>query len=298
MITQAFDWIKQQFNTGIFKSAQADEVEQFEFNIRKLNLSAYYIDSLISLKNQPTPIDTKWMAAPPIDAIVRKTPAPNLLTVAAAKKLMEETSPALEKSAEVAKMLESENLEEKIKHIANAIDEELKKSDRNFEKLQTYIYALVMGLMHKYKKVDQEYILESGAQIKIQAVKVQSTYNTWPAVAITLVSSAVGIVGGAAGLAPLAPISWINADTARIFAGASQSIGTAGTGLGGVGSIFNSKGESVRFVYQIDLEEIKKKREDKEGSKHQKAQRGNEARSNAHEHDKLILELLRSILNA
>lgn len=280
----------------ITSKSQPNEIEQAEAKKRMMASSAYYNDSIASLAGKQT-IDIKWEAAAPISAVKTKTPAPGSLSVEEAQRLLEESSPAFAKSMNVDTIIKSEKLEDRLNKLTKMIDDELKKPDRNFEKLQALVYLAVMGMMHKFKQVDQEYISESGLQIKLQAVKVQGTYNTWPAVAITIVSSVVSIAGGAAGLSPLAPLTWINADTARIFQGASQSIGTAGQGLGGIGSIFSSKGESTRFVYQIDLEEIKKKREDKEASKHQKSSRSNEARNNAHESSKLESEIRRTILS-
>lgn len=185
-------------------------------------------------------------------------------------------------------------LEEKIEQLSNDIDIELKKYNRNFEKLQELVYKVISAMMHRAKQVDQEYISETGADIKIQAVKVQGTYNAWPGLVITVISSGISVAGGAAGLSPM--VSWINPETAKVFQGASQSIATAGTGLGGVGSIFNNKGEGTRYVYQIMLEETKKKREDRESSRQQKSTCKNEAMGQWRDHLREVHQVVGTVL--
>lgn len=283
-IQSMFNWVKNLPSELIFR--KDNEAIQ---NQKVSHGSIYYQDTISKAEMQP--IDIKWQPA------LLKVPAPGSLSVEEAKKIMEESSPAFAAMPEVIEKLVTENLDEKIEKLGKMIDQEIKKPDRSFEKLQALVYMLVMGVMHKFKQMDQEYILDSGAQIKIQAIKVRDTYNTWPAVAITVVSTAISVAGGAAGLSPLLPVAWIAPQTAQIFAGASQALSTAGTGLGGVGSIFNSQSESVRFVLQIDLEEFKKKREDKEGSKQNKSARSNEARSSSQEAIKLDFETRRAIFS-
>jgi hypothetical protein len=279
--------------TDIWNWGKSKLSKEEEAKVTQIGTPTYYNDSLISLKDQERLPDTKWH---PAEVNSAKRPAPGSLTVQEATEMLEDSSPLFKDVPEVKTFVKSENLEKKIETLSKLIDDELKKPDRNFERLQALVYLAVVGLMHKFKQVDQEFIFDSGLQIKVQAVKVQGTYNTWPAVTITIVSSAISIAGGMAGLAPLVPVSWISAQTAGVFAGASQSIGTAGTGLGGVGSIFNTQSESIRFVYQIDLEEIKKKREDKEGAKHQKSQRGNDAKNELSQHIRQEDEVRRAIM--
>lgn len=150
--------------------------------------------------------------------------------------------------------------------ISNSIDEELKKTGINFEKLQELIYKVVMLYMRQAVKVDQEYISEMGIQIKIQAVKIQGTYNTWPGLVITVISAGISMGAGLGGLSPL--FSFVQPETARVLAGAATPLSTAGTGVGSLGSIFNNKSEGNRQVMQIYLKRTQDKEEDRKGTKH------------------------------
>lgn len=168
-------------------------------------------------------------------------------------------------------------VEEKLNAISSELDELLKRNDIDFEKLQNKIYRVIMLLMRIAAKNDHEYITEMNDQIKAQAVKIQGTYNTWPGLTFTLVSAGVGCFGGLAGLSPLLPESVINPATASVLASSAQSVGTAGTGLSGIASVFNSRGEAVRGVWHIDLKRMQDKGEDKKGAEHS----NNEARKAA-----------------
>lgn len=161
--------------------------------------------------------------------------------------------------------------------VSNEIDEQLRRQDVDFEKLQMMVHNIVMLMMRRAVKTDHDYIREMTVQIKAQAVQIQGTYNTWPGLTITLISAGIGIGGGIAGLTPLFPSAWIAAETANTLNHASQAISSAGTGLGGVGSIFNSRSEGQRQVLQITLRHTQDKEEDRKGAK----QGNNETRKSA-----------------
>lgn len=270
------DWAK-----NLINRAPKKELEEIDSTLKKekpiQHLSAYFQDTQKTFKEDVIP-DHAAMPRKKITADLIKSPYPltqTRLEVDEAKEVISHYTDEI--NSESLKKSTSKILDSTIETLSKKIDDELKKPDRDFVKLQEYVYKVVAAMMHRAKQTDQEFICESGIEIKVQAVKVQGTYNTWPALLITFVSSGISLAGGAAGVSPLAPNSWISPEKADVLARASQGIGTAGTGLSGVGSIFNSKGEGTRFVYQILLEEVKKKREDRESAKQQKSQTKNES---------------------
>lgn len=168
-------------------------------------------------------------------------------------------------------------IETRLDNLSKEIDGKLKQNNINFEALQRQVYQVIMLMMRRAAKTDQEYLSELNVQIKAQAVQVQGTYNTWPGVTVTLISAGVSIFGGCAGLSPLLPSSVISQSMAQTLSQSSQAIGTAGTGISGVGSLFNSRNEATRGVLQINLKRTQDKEEDRKGTKHS----NNESRKTA-----------------
>jgi hypothetical protein len=186
--------------------------------------------------------------------------------------------------------------------LSKQIDAELEKSNDalakiDFEKLQELIHKIVMLHMRKAAKVDQEYISELAIQIKAQGSQIQGTYNTWPGVVITVVSATVSIAGGAFGLAPLAP-AIINPETAKVLAAASTPISTAGTGVGGLGTLANNDSEAKRQVWQLELKRKQDKEEDRKGAKHGNKETQKAARAAQDEFNRNKHEVTRSMTNS
>lgn len=154
--------------------------------------------------------------------------------------------------------------------ISADMDAALNQEDRDFEKLQSLIYKVIMLTMRLAAKFDHESIYEINLKIKTQAQEIKSTYNTWQGLTVTVVSAGVSVTAGVAGLTPLFPISVIAAQTAENLGKASQGIGSAGTGLSGIGSIFNNRSEGERQVLQIYLKRSQDSEEERKGSKHSK----------------------------
>lgn len=168
--------------------------------------------------------------------------------------------------------------------LSKQFDLELRLEDgRDYDRLQSQIYAIIMCMMRMAAKADQENIYEISLKIKTQAHEIQATYNTWQGLTITVISASVSIAGGVAGLAPFFPAALISEGGAKALAYASQGIGTAGTGLSGLGSIFNNKSEGTRQVLQIYLKRSQDAEEERKGSKQNKGQLINTAKAAAEE---------------
>lgn len=161
-------------------------------------------------------------------------------------------------------------LETKLDLISAKINAELSQDDSDFDKLQTMIYQVVMMMMRLAAKNDHENIQELNLKIKKQAQEIQSTYNTWQGLTVTVISAGVSVAGGVAGLSPFMPSALISTESAKLLLSASQGIGSAGTGLSGIGSIFNNRSEGNRQVYQIHLKRLQDTEEERKGSKHTK----------------------------
>lgn len=218
------------------------------------------------------PIDAN-KAQVPVNIEVPATGTPNPYYVDTLSKIGEELpqiTPYFD-SVEVATHSTTKGkVECRFEKMSADIDAELEREDKNFDKLQGMIYQVIMMMMRLAGKLDQEHIYELGIKVKKQAHEIQASYNTWQGLTVTIISSGISMAGGCAGLAPFLPLSIITADNARNLLTASQSIGSAGTGLSGIGSIFNNRSEGSRQVMQILLRRTQDTEEERKGSKHSK----------------------------
>ncbi|MBA3816246.1 MAG: hypothetical protein H0X29_06950 [Parachlamydiaceae bacterium] len=174
-----------------------------------------------------------------------------------------------EKQAEVEVMLSNvesgpDLLKRRMEELSKKIDEALLSEPCDYERIHAMALQYCMIHMRHVVKDDQEYIAKLGDQLKIQSGKITDSYNTWPVVTITLISSALSIVGGVAGFATLIRPS---SDVAKTFATNATQISTMSTGISGVGSLFSSGVEAQRVGLQYDLKRMESKEEEKRGSK-------------------------------
>lgn len=169
-------------------------------------------------------------------------------------------------------------LDNHIDSLSKKIDEELLKPNVNFEKLQAMVYKLIMLLMRRTAKADQEFITEMGVQIKAQTAQIKDTYNTWPTLIVTVVSAGVSIGAGGMGFAQFMPTKYIAAETAKQLALQSQTMSNVGTSLQSLTSLASNRSEGQRQVFQMMLQRIQGKEEDRKGAKHKHGETGKEAR--------------------
>lgn len=146
---------------------------------------------------------------------------------------------------------------------------ELANGAPDFDKLQSMIYKVIMLMMRMAAKSDMEQIHEFSVKIKQQAYEIQGTYNTWQGLTITVISAAVSFGGAGAGLSPFIPFN-ISPDTVRALVNASQSIGTASTGLSSLGSAFDKRSEGTRSVMQTFQRIMQEKEEERKTGKQTK----------------------------
>lgn len=149
--------------------------------------------------------------------------------------------------------------------LSRKIDEALRAEVCDYEKVHAMMLRFCMIHLRHVVKDDHEYIAKIGDRIKIQSGKIRDSYNTWPIVSITLVSSAISIVGGVAGFSP---IIRPGSEMARAFAQNAQQISTMSTGISGVGSLLSSSKEGDRQVMHLYLKRDQDKEEEKKSLKH------------------------------
>jgi hypothetical protein len=159
-------------------------------------------------------------------------------------------------------------LELEIQSISSSIDQQLALAQIDPKKLQDLVYKIIQALGRKMAGDDQQYISDMQIQIEVLAVQVQQTYNNWKGTTITVISAIVSVAGGLGGLSPLLPISVIGEEAAKTLAGASQSLGSAGTSLSGLSKPFYDSEEGKRSILQIHLKRKEAKEEDKKNTKH------------------------------
>lgn len=189
-------------------------------------------------------------------------------------------------------------IETKLSQVSLEIENELQKGERDFEKLQTLVYNIIMLTMRNSAKADHEYINEMADQIKVHSIKIKDTYNTWSGVTVTVISAAISFAGGASGLTPFLPSSIIAADTAAKLAQNAQALATAGTGVGSIGSLLSSRQEGERGVYQIELKTIETKKDHREEAKRSNNEARKAARAAQDEFTRMRHETAKTVASA
>lgn len=158
-------------------------------------------------------------------------------------------------------------IEWQIKTLSDKIDEALATPGQeiDFDRVQAMIYRLIMVLMRRTVKTDQEFITEMGLKIGIKAVNIKDQHNTWPYLLLTVAAGGVSIFGGLIGFAPLTTL--FSPATADLLQKASQGVGTAGTGMSGIGSLLKERTEGIKGFMQYEQERMKGKESDKKEAK-------------------------------
>jgi hypothetical protein len=176
-------------------------------------------------------------------------------------------------------------VEKQLDKMSADMDAELAKGIPDFDKLQAMIYKVIMMMMRVAAKSDIEQIHEFSVKIKKQAYEIQGTYNNWQGLTITVISAGISIAGGVAGVSPFIP--FVNPESAKYLVQASQAIGTAGTGLSSIGSIFDKRSEGSRGVMQTFQRIIQDKEEERKSAKHSKSDHIKTAKSGAEEAERM-----------
>ena len=188
-------------------------------------------------------------------------------------------------------------LDNQLEQLFNNFDLQLKNPNADYSRLMEQAFKVIMLLMRKSARTDKEYVLNKGPQLLEEITRIKSTYNNKFNLAITVISSSITIAGGLTGLSGAFPgtvageylatkmpavfSSFADAGFGKTLNGWSKGMSGIGQGSGAFGGIFKENFEAKRIVYQFDLEEGKRKRQDRQESAAQSQQAQREALSKA-----------------
>lgn len=160
-------------------------------------------------------------------------------------------------------------------------------ADPNFDHSRVLEQALkvIMLMSRLLGDTEREYVLDTEPELFAKVKELKGTYNTWSVLALTVVSSSITIAGGFVGMGSAIPgtslgqtmgnaapnaLGWLsNADWAKKLADIGQGMGAVGQGTGGFTSLFNNSNEAKRTVVQVMIEEVKRKRGDRDDAARQ-----------------------------
>lgn len=187
----------------------------------------------------------------------------------------------------------SDLLSRQMELLSKKIDEALSAEEKDYEKIHALVLRFCMIHMRNVVKEDHKYIDDLGQRIMVQSGKVKDSYNTWPVVTITLVSSAVSIVGGVGGFSSIVRP---NSEIAKILTTHAHGISTMSTGISSAGSLVSSGNERDRGVHQLTLRRIQDKEEEKKGSKNSTKESQKGFRTAIEEWYRNMRDVVRSVL--
>lgn len=149
-------------------------------------------------------------------------------------------------------------------------------------------YRVLMLMSRMLGQTEKLYVLDQEPELYAQVKKLKGTYNTWTVLAITIVSGSLSIGGGFIGIGAAIPgtslgelaansapntLGWLsNLQWGKNLSKVGQGVGGVGTGTGAFGSLASNSAESKRALCNYVIEEIKRKRSDREEATRQ--QRG------------------------
>ena len=159
--------------------------------------------------------------------------------------------------------------------------------DPNFDhsRVLEQAFKVIQLMSRMLGNMEKEYVLDHEPELFAKAKELKGTYNTWSVLALTIVSSSVTIAGGFVGMGSAIPgtslgqtmgnaapnaLGWLgSADWAKKLADIGQGMGAVGQGTGGFSSLLNNSNEAKRVVFQIMIEEVKRKRGDRDDAARQ-----------------------------
>lgn len=188
-------------------------------------------------------------------------------------------------------------LDNQLEQIFNNFDLQLQNPNADYSRVMEQAFKVIMLLMRKFARTDKEYVLDKGPQLLEEIARIKSTYNNKLNLAITVISSSITIAGGLTGLSGAFPgtdagkylakmpllSSFADAGFGKTLKGWSKGMSGIGQGSGAFGGIFKENFEAKRIVYQFDLEEGKRKRQDRQESAAQSQQTRQQALRDAKE---------------
>ncbi len=177
-----------------------------------------------------------------------------------------------------------------------AMDELLNNPNRDHGRVLEQAYRVIMLMSRMLGQTEKLYVLDQEPQLYAQVNKLKGTYNTWTVLAITIASGSLSIAGGFVGMGAAIPgtslgqvmgnaapntLGWLsNAQWGKNLSNVGQGLGGVGTGTGAFGSLANNTSESKRAFCNHIIEEIKRKRSDREEATRQQRNQIDSASNN------------------
>jgi hypothetical protein len=159
--------------------------------------------------------------------------------------------------------IQADPLEAAMAQYAAAYDAEYSKGDNsNHQRLHDLACRYFALLMRQSNRCDQHHIQDLRERINEDVKKIQETHNKTRSVFITVISSALSIAFGVAGVAG----AFMGA---KDIMNVAQFGGALGSGIGGVGKVFDDSAARDRTGHQHALDERKRVRDNDDGTMRQ-----------------------------
>ena len=161
-------------------------------------------------------------------------------------------------TAQVLESVEFNSIERRLNELCEAFDEVMTKGgEANYEKLQQLVFPLMMLLFRRSAQIDQEFVSEMGLKVTTQAMAIKDTYNSWHGIAITIVASSVGLVGGGLSFSQIIP--GLAPETVQMLTQSAQPLSGASSAINSIGGIFENQTQAKRGVEQMWFEKFRTK---------------------------------------
>ncbi len=180
-----------------------------------------------------------------------------------------------------------------------AMDALLADPKADFRTVLEQAYKILMLMSHRLRQTNRTYVLDQEPQLFAQVNELKETYNSWGVLAITIASGTLTIAGGLVGagaaipgtglgqsLANSAPnaLGWLSSESSgKMLTAVGGGIGSVGQGTGAFGKIGSDSNESRRTYCNVLIEEIKRKRSDRDDSARQNREQCSAANSSWHQ---------------
>ncbi|ADI38321.1 hypothetical protein [Waddlia chondrophila] len=210
--------------------------------------------------------------------------------------------------AENTKVLDTLNAE------LSRMDQLLEDPNCDHARVLEQAFKVIQLMSRMLGNMEKEYVLDQESVLFVKAKELKGTYNTWSVLALTIVSSSVTIGGGFVGMGAAIPgttlgqtlgnaspnaLGWLgNAAWAKKLGSIGQGMGAVGQGSGGFTSLMNNSNEAKRTVFQVVIEEVKRKRGDRDDAARQMRDQSYSAANNCRQAIQAIHQAAQQILSA
>lgn len=142
-------------------------------------------------------------------------------------------------------------------------------ADPNFDHSRILEQALkvIMLMSRLLGNMEKTYVLDNESEVYGKVKELKGTYNTWTVLLITIASGTLTAGGGLVKAGSAIPKFAAWTDTLKNFGDATSA---TGQGTGAFSSLANNTNEAKRAVCQVMLEEVKRKRNDRDDAAKQK----------------------------